>query len=105
MLDAGNTETRPISVMCCKFTEWSERNHSTKALKGSSTNVLLYKIEAIDHTLALLSSFAPQMSQKSVSEGTIVLHCVQRILLTRVRQIGRASCRERVEMSGGGGAV
>ena len=84
-LSTGNTETRPISVICCKFTEWSERNHSTKALKGSSKNALLDKIEAIDHTLALLSSFALQMLQKSVGDCKTALHCVQRILLAKIR--------------------
>ena len=87
MFGTGNTETRPRSVICRTFTEWSERNHSAKAHRGSSTNVISRKIETVDHTLTLLSSFALQTPQKLAYEGSMSLQFVQRILFVRIRLI------------------
>ena len=47
MIETGNTETRPRSVIRPTSTEGSERDHSTMAAKGSTTPVISLKCVTI----------------------------------------------------------
>ena len=78
MIEAGNTETRPRSVIRPTSTEGSERDHSTMAARGSTTPVISLKSVTKGHTLICLSSFSPQTAQKFAYAGNMALQCIQR---------------------------